>query len=83
MSHTLHRIKTESGKTDDYVVLIMPARGINNQDCVNVYRKYMKLLYSFNPVNMGGLKIGTLVTNSFEELMENVSEDAPMLDAVY
>ena len=83
MSHTLHRIKTDTGKTDDYVVLIMPARGINNKDCVNVYRKYMKLLYAFEPVNMGGLKIGTLVTSSFEELMENVSEDAPMLHAVY
>lgn len=83
MSHTLHRIKTESGKTDDYVVLIMPARGINNKDCINVYRKYMQLLYSFKPVNMGGLKIGTLASNSFEELMENVTEDAPMLHAVY
>lgn len=83
MSHTLHRIKSESGKTDDYVVLIMPARGINNNDCVNVYRKYMQLLYSFKPVNMGGLKIGTLASNSFEELMENVTEDAPMLHAVY
>lgn len=83
MSHTLHRIKTESGKKDDYVVLIMPARGINNIDCINVYRKYMKLLYAFKPVNMGGLKIGTLASNSFEELMENVAEDTPMLHAVY
>ncbi|MBR4405219.1 MAG: hypothetical protein IKT30_02475 [Bacteroidaceae bacterium] len=83
MSHTLHRIKTETGKQDDYVVLIMPARGINNHDVVNTFRKYMKLLYSFSPVNMGGLKVGTLVSNSFEELLENVSEDAPMIHAVY
>jgi len=83
MSHTLHRVKTESGKTDDYVVLIMPARGINNQDCVNVFRKYMALLYSFSPVNMGGLKVGTLASNSYEELLENVTEDVPMIHAVY
>lgn len=83
MSHTLHRVKTKSGQTDDYVVLIMPARGINNHDCVNVYRKYLALLYSFSPVNMGGLKVGTLVSNTYEELLENVTDDVPMVHAVY
>lgn len=83
MSHTLHRIKTESGKQDDYVVLIMPARGINNQNCVEIYKKYMQLLYQFDPVNMGGMKIGTLATNTFEELLENISPEAPMIHAVY
>lgn len=83
MSHTLHRIKTESGKYDDYVVLIMPARGINNFDVVETYRKYLNLLYQFHPVNMGGMKIGTLAANSFEELLENISPDAPMIHAVF
>ena len=31
MTHTLHRVKSENGRTNDYVVLIMPARGINNR----------------------------------------------------
>lgn len=83
MSHTLHRIKTENGKTDDYVVLIMPARGINNQDVVETYRKYLTLLYKFNPVNMGGMKVGTLAVNTFEEILANISPDAPMIHAVY
>lgn len=83
MSHTLHRIKTEGNKHNDYVVLIMPARGINNQDSVEVFRKYLHLLYKFNPVNMGGMKIGTLVNSSFEELIENVSPEAPMIHAVF
>lgn len=83
MSHTLHRIKTENGKHDDYVVLIMPARGINNQSSVEVFRKYLCLLYQFKPVNMGGMKIGTLATNTFDELLENVSPEAPMIHAVY
>ena len=83
MSHTLHRIKTETGKSDDYVVLIMPARGINNVDVVETYRKYLTLLYQFHPINMGGMKIGTLAVNTFEELLENISPDAPMIHAVF
>lgn len=83
MSHTLHRIKTETGKSDDYVVLIMPARGINNVDVVETYRKYLRLLYQFHPINMGGMKIGTLAVNTFEELLENISPDAPMIHAVF
>ena len=83
MSHTLHRIKTETGKQDDYVVLVMPARGVNNQDCVEVFVKYLCLLYQFNPINMGGITIGTLATNTFEELLENVTPEAPMIHAVF
>ena len=83
MSHTLHRIKTETGKSDDYVVLIMPARGINNVDVVETYRKYLTLLYQFHPINMGGMKISTLAVNTFEELLENISPDAPMIHAVF
>ncbi len=83
MSHTLHRIKTETGKYDDYVVLIMPARGINNQNSVEVFRKYMDLLIKFDPVNMGGMKMGTLATNTFEEIKANISPDAPMMHAVF
>lgn len=83
MSHTLHRIKTEGNKYNDYVVLIMPARGINNQNPVETYAKYMDILYKFNPVNMGGMKIGTLASSSFEELKANISAEAPMLHAVY
>lgn len=83
MSHTLHRIKTEGNKQNDYVVLIMPARGINNENCVEVFRKYIDLLAPFNPVNMGGMKIGTLVNSTVEELKANVSPEAPMLHAVF
>lgn len=83
MSHTLHRIKTEGNKYNDYVILIMPARGINNQNSVEVFRKYIDLLAPFNPVNMGGMKIGTLVKNTVEELKENVSPEAPMMHAVF
>ena len=61
----------------------MPARGINNQNSVEVFRKYMDLLIKFDPVNMGGMKMGTLATNTFEEIKANISPDAPMMHAVF
>jgi len=83
MSHTLHRVKTESGKTNDYVVLIMPARGINNQNSVGVFCKYLDLLASFNPVNMGGIGCGNMVLNTLEEMKANLKPDVPMIHGVY
>ena len=83
MTHTLHRVKSENGRTNDYVVLIMPARGVNNQDSVEMFKKYIDLLAPFKPVNMGGIGIGNLAVNTIEELRENVSAEAPMIHAVF
>jgi hypothetical protein len=83
MSHTLHRIKTENRKTDDYVVLIMPARGINNENSVEIFKKYMDLLIQYDPVNMGGIAIGNMAVNTLEEMKANITPEAPMVHAVY
>lgn len=83
MTHTLHRIKTETGRENDYVVLVMPARGVNNQDSVEMFRKYIDLFAPFHPVNMGGIGIGNLAVNTVEELKANVTAEAPMVHAVF
>jgi hypothetical protein len=83
MTHTLHRVKGENGKTNDYVVLVMAARGINNQNSVEVFRKYIDLFSRFNPVNMGGIGCGNLALNTVEELRENLTAEAPMVHAVF
>ena len=83
MTHTLHRIKSSDGYFDDYVVLIMPARGINNENSADVLRKYCDLLYGFSPINMGGIGSGTLALNSFDEMKARITNDTPMIHAVY
>ena len=83
MTHTLHRVKSENGRTNDYVVLIMPARGVNNQDSVEMFKKYIDLLAPFKPVNMGGIGIGNHALNTIEELRENITPEAPMIHAVF
>lgn len=83
MTHTLHRVKSENGRSNDYVVLIMAARGINNQNSVEMFRKYIDLLAPFNPVNMGGIGIGNLALNTVEELKAQITPEAPMVHAVF
>jgi len=83
MSHTLHRIKDTAQPEMDYVVLVMPARGVNNDDVVEKYGKYIDIFKKYNPVNIGGMKIGLLVDNTPEELKVNACDDAPMVHAVF
>lgn len=83
MTHTLHRAKSATGQTDDYVVLIMPAKGINNIDNKAVFTKYIDLLYKFNPINMGGIGVGNLALDDIETLKEQVSQEAVMVHGVY
>lgn len=83
MTHTLHRVKTDRGQKDDYVVLIMPARGINNHNSVETFRRYLDLLNQYHPINMGAIGCGNLATNTFEEIKANIKEDVPMVHGVF
>lgn len=82
MSHTLHRIKDKHPDAD-YIVLVMPARGINNDDVVGHYGKYIDIFKKYHPVNMGGMKIGLLVDHTPDELKAEACDDAPMVHAVF
>ena len=83
MTHTLHRVKTRSGQTDDYVVLIMPARGINNQNSVEVFKKYLDLMAQFDPVNMGAIGCGNFATHTLDEIKANLKPEVPMVHGVF
>ena len=83
MTHTLHRVKTRSGQTDDYVVLIMPARGINNQNSVEIFKKYLDLMAQFDPVNMGAIGCGNFATHTLEEIKANLKPEVPLVHGVF
>lgn len=83
MTHTLHRYKSEHGQTDDYVVLIMPARGINNENSQEIFKDYIELLSKFDPINLGGIGVGNLALNDVETMKEKVDEETVMVHGVY
>ena len=83
MTHTNHRYGTTDDLSNDYVVLIMPAKGINNQDAAPKLSDLFDVLMSHNPVNAGGIDIGTIITQTPEEIKARISDNTPMIHAVY
>lgn len=83
MTHTNHRYGTEADLANDYVVLIMPAKGINNQGAAPKLRELFDVLAAHHPVNGGGIDVGTLLTSTTEEIKSHISDNTPMIHAVY
>lgn len=83
MSHTLHRPRCTKTSANDFVVLVMPARGKNNTDVSERYAKYVDVFKKYNATNMGGMDIGILVGQQADDLKKTLDPMAPMIHAVY
>ena len=84
MTHTLHRVANLEDFKEDYVILVMPAKGINNDE--NIAEKLKKFLGIFerhNPVNLGGIGIGHLYDSKAEQIIDNVYSELPMVHGVF
>jgi len=60
MTHTAHRTGTIEDMEGDYVVLVMSARGFNDEGAAPKLAEALKILSKFNPVNMGDMKTGSV-----------------------
>jgi hypothetical protein len=58
MTHSLHRFGESEDLRDDYIVFAMPARGLNDQDAVQLQRKFLRMALRHGPVNLGDGKKG-------------------------
>ncbi|MEM2875606.1 MAG: hypothetical protein QXL67_01450 [Candidatus Bathyarchaeia archaeon] len=65
MTHTLHRQGSVESLKSDYVVLVMSCRGYNDKGATSKLVKALEILSSFNPVNMGDMKTGSVYTRGF------------------
>ena len=84
MTHTLHRFKRDGIKEDDFVILAMPARGINNdENTVQKLQKFLEIFNKNNAVNMGGMGTGILVDTPANQIIENVYFELPMVHGVF
>jgi len=84
MTHTLHRIKNTKEFEDDYVVLAMPAKGINDdENVVKKMKKFINIFSKHNPVNIGGIGIGHLYNSTSEKIINSVTRDLPMVHGVF
>lgn len=83
MTHSNLRYGTREDLSNDYCILIMPANDINNKGAVPKLRELFDVLMENNPVNAGGIGIGTILTNTVEEIKANIDETTSILHAVY
>lgn len=70
MTNTLHRYsehyaiepKAHPGPVqDDYIVFAMSTRGVNDDNLVEKYRKFLRLALKYNPVNIGDATKGGIL----------------------
>lgn len=84
MTHTLHRRAGLDGLENDYVIMAMPARGINNDgQVVEKLQGFLGIFAKHNPVNMGALGISHLYESTPEQIIENVYPELPMVHGVF
>ncbi len=84
MTHTNHRFKLEPLKNDDFVVMAMPARGLNDGAEAAPKLKIILDIYVKNgALNGGGVNSGLLFFDGPEAVRRGISRDTPMLHGVF
>ena len=53
MTNTLHRFGKPENMRDDYIVFLMAAKGINEEDALEKARIFLRTALKYNPVNIG------------------------------
>lgn len=82
MTHSLHRQGTVEDLKNDYAVLAMAAKGINEQGAAGKLMQFLRIASQLSPVNMGDMKTGNILQMSLEKLLEGV-RDTSIVHAVF
>ena len=82
MTHTLYREGTEPNLSNDYVVLAMSAKNINEKGSAKGMKRFLEMGLRHNPVNYGDMKTGNSLTTSIEVIMDNI-RDTSIIHMVY
>jgi hypothetical protein len=73
MTHTLHRRGDNQSLQEDYVVLVMPAQGVNVQGSDEKLRKLWEIFSQYDVVNWGDATNGNKYNFSLDELKKKKS----------
>lgn len=69
MTHSLHRRGTRESLSKDYVVLCLPAVGINYDGHDAKLQEFLRVALRYNPVNIGTISTGNMYSHSKEEVV--------------
>ncbi|MEM1600389.1 MAG: hypothetical protein QW267_00775 [Sulfolobales archaeon] len=65
MTHTLHRQGTYEELKEDFVVLVMSAKGFNDVGAAPKLKEALKIIAKYEPVNMGDMTQGSMYRAGF------------------
>ncbi|MCS7365922.1 MAG: hypothetical protein NDF54_10830 [archaeon GB-1867-035] len=71
MTHSLHRLGDYENLRNDYVVLVMSAKGFNDKGSAVKLKRALELSFKYNPVNYGDIKTGNKFSASRDSILEN------------
>lgn len=74
MTHSLHRIGTRESFENDYVVLFVPSRGINDLGSGDKARIFLELLRRHHAKHYGDDLTGNVLTQGHEKLVKNAHD---------
>ena len=75
MTHTLHRRGSAESLSDDYVVLMLRAIGVNDTAYVPKLQEFLRICLRHNPVNIGCETKGSMYEYTPEEIIADVRGD--------
>ena len=70
MTHSLHRRGTRESLNEDYVMLCLPAVGVNDEGHAPKLKKFLEIAVRYDPVNIGTIKLGNMYSHSKEQVVE-------------
>lgn len=83
MSHSLHRYGSKEDLKRDYVILAMPAKGVNEVGSAPSIKKHLEIIRDHNPVNMGGLRLGKSIEMDPDEIIDSVTDGTSTYNGVF
>jgi len=70
MTHSLHRRGTRENLAKDYVMLCLPAVGINDKDHDPKLQEFLKICMKHNPLNIGAIHLGNMYSHKAEDVIK-------------
>lgn len=82
MSHTLHRRGTPESLKNDYVIFAMSAKGLNEVGSKIKLKRFLEIVNSFNPVNLGDMRTGNSFIRSTDVIIDS-TQDTSIVHGVF
>ncbi|MBT9137426.1 MAG: hypothetical protein DDT34_02518 [Firmicutes bacterium] len=69
MTHTLHRRGTAESLSEDYIMVMLPAIGINDSGYIPKSQEFLRIALRHEPKNMGSMSKGNMFRYKPEEVV--------------